>query len=267
MAWARIRRSRDVMAKKIGIIGHGKIGSYIVSKARQEKGLHVGFVYDADPQRLTGVDSSLVVRSLEEARDRAPDLVVETASGEWVRECAPIILTFSDLLIVSVAAFAEEGLRERLDSVARDNRTRYYVSHGAILGLDGVRDGREMIDEVRITTLRPQEGYGLKEKLSEKTVLYDGPTRKACQLYPRNVNIHASLALHGLGFDRTHSTVIADPEAKKMRHIIEVKGRGFAWKIEVEATPLGERTGAYAPESVFQTVKRICTEEYGMNLI
>jgi aspartate dehydrogenase len=255
------------MARKIGIIGHGKIGSYLVNKARQGKELSVVFIYDVDPQRLTGIESSLVVRSLEEARDRKPDLVVETASWEWVREFSPFILTFSDLLIVSVAAFAEDGLRERLDSVARNNRTRYYVSHGAIIGLDGVRDGRDLIDEVKITTVRPQEGYGLKERLSEKTVLYDGPTRRACQLFPRNVNIHASLALHGLGFDKTHSTVIADPDAKVMRHIIEVKGRGLAWSVEVQATPLGERTGAYAPESVFQTVKRICTEEYGMNLV
>jgi aspartate dehydrogenase len=81
------------------------------------------------------------------------------------------------------------------------------------------------------------------------------------------VNIHVSLALHGLGFNRTHSVVVADPEAKMMKHFIEVKGRGLMWKIEIHAKPLGERTGAYVPESVLQTVKRICAQNYEMRLV
>jgi aspartate dehydrogenase len=255
------------MVKKIGIVGYGTIGSYLYRKIGNEDDLRVEFVHDIDKSKLAGLASSLVINSIEEARERRPDLVVEVASSEWVKHFASVVLTFSDLLVVSVAAFAEEGLQEKLDAVAKANRTRYYISHGAIIGLDGVRDGREIIEEVKITTIRPQEGYGLKENISVKTVLYDGPTRKACQLFPKNVNIHASLALYGLGFDKTHSTVIADPESRVMRHIIEVKGRGLAWTIDVQAKPLGERTGAYAPESVFQTVKRICAQGYGKQLV
>ena len=105
--------------------------------------------------------------------------------------------------------------------------THYYISLSAIMGLDGVRDGKEIIQDVRIITIRPQEGYDLKRGVREKTVLYEGPTRKAYQLFPRNVNIHARLALHKLGFDKTYSTVTADTETRMMRHIIEVKGHGF----------------------------------------
>jgi aspartate dehydrogenase len=195
------------------------------------------------------------------------DLIVEVVSSEWVGRYAPFVLEFSDLLIASVVAFAEEGLKERLDAVAKVHKTHYYVSHGGIIGLDGVRDGSEIIDKVRITTIRPQEGYGLKERISKRTVLYEGTARKACQLYPRNVNIHASLALHGLGFDKTHSTVIADPAARIFRHIIEVEGQGLAWKIDVQSRSLGGKYGPYVAESFFQTIKRICTEEPGMKLV
>ena len=118
-----------------------------------------------------------------------------------------------------------------------------------------------------MTTIRPQEGYGLKERLTKRTVLYDGPTRQACKLFPHNTNLHASLALHGLGFDLTHSTVIADPEARIKRHTIEVKGRGLNWKIEVQGAPLGDRSTPFVPVSVFQTVKRICSQRYGMKLV
>ena len=255
------------MGKRIGIVGYGRLGSYLFDKINGEDNLEVEFVFDLDRKKVTGLDDSMVLDAMEEARLRHPDLIVEVAHAEWVRGFAPLVLEFSDLLIFSVTAFAKKGLKERLDEIAKVNRTRYYISHGAIIGLDGVRDGRELIEVARITTIRPQAGYGLKERVLERTVLYEGPTRKACELFPQNVNIHASLALHGIGFERTHSTVIADPEARVMRHILEVEGRGFAWKVEVEGKPLGERTAAHVPESVFQTVKRICTEDYGMILI
>ncbi|MDI7259182.1 MAG: DUF108 domain-containing protein [Thermodesulfobacteriota bacterium] len=255
------------MVKRIGIIGYGTIGSYLLKKIRQEKDLSVDFVHDWDRDKLSNLDASLLIGSMEEIRERKTDLVVEAASSEWVKNFASVVLEFADLLIVSVAALAEEGLQEQLDSVSQVNKTRYYISHGAMIGLDGVKDGKELIEEVRITTIRPQEGYGLQERLTERKVLYEGPTRKACQLFPHNVNIHASLALHGLGFDRTHSTVIADPQSRVMRHIVEVKGRGLKWKVDVQSKPLGERTGTYVPESVFQTVKRLCSQNYGLMLV
>lgn len=255
------------MIKKIGIIGYGTIGSYLFKKISLEKDLSIVFVCDVVKEKLSGVPPTLVISSLEEARERKPDLVVEVAGQTWVKQHAASILEFADLFVISVGALAEEGLQERLESVAEAHRTHYYVSHGAIVGLDGVRDGREIIERVEITTIRPQEGYGLKERLSKRTVLYEGPTRKACELFPHNVNVHASLALHGLGFDRTRSTVVADPESKVMKHHIEISGPGLEWHIDVESKPLGERTGAYVPESIFQTVKRICFQKYGMNLI
>ncbi|MBW1699304.1 MAG: DUF108 domain-containing protein [Deltaproteobacteria bacterium] len=255
------------MPNKIGIIGFGSIGSQLFEKITQDPDLSTVFVFETDPNKTLGLDSSLLPGSFEEIQNRDVDLIVEVVSQNWVLEYAPIILTFSDLLIVSVSALAIRDLQKKLDAVSHKHKTRYFISHGAIIGLDGIRDGRAMIEEVKITTIRPQAGYGLKEKLSERTILYDGPTRKACHLFPHNVNIHASLALHGLGFDRTHSTVIADPGASIMRHCIEVKGKGLVWKIEVQGKPMGARNSTYVPESIFQTVKRICSQNYGMQFV
>jgi len=261
------------MPRGIGIVGYGTIGSYLVSKINEDKDLYVEFVYDVDKDKLSNLDASLVLGSLEEARERKADLIVEVSNPEWVRSYAPFVLEFADLLIASVGAFAEKGLKERLDAVAKANKTHFYISHGGIIGLDGVRDGRDLLEDVRITTIRPQEGYhhtGIKEKISKKTILYEGSVRKACELFPRDVNIFASLALHGIGFDKTHSSVIVDPNARVMRHIIEIKGRGLAWKIEVQTKPKRTATkvkGYYVPESFFQTVKQICSQHYGAVLM
>ena len=96
--------------------------------------------------------------------------------------------------------------------------------------------------------------------------MYEGPTKGACEQFPRNVNVHASLALTGLGFEKTRSKIIADPRAKSMTHLIEVTGKGLRWKIEVESLPAGEVTGSYTPESIYQTIKRICLEGGGLRL-
>jgi aspartate dehydrogenase len=255
------------MPNKIGIIGFGSIGSRLFEKIIEDPDLSPAFVFDTDSNKTSGLDASLLPGSFEEIQNRDADLIVEVVSQNWVQEYAPIILTFSDLLIVSVSALAIGELQKKLDAICHKHKTRYFISHGAIVGLDGIRDGCTMIEEVKITTIRPQAGYGLKEKLSQRTILYDGPTRKACRLFPHNVNIHASLALHGLGFDRTHSTVIADPEAVIMKHCIEVKGKGLAWKIDVQGKPMGARNSTYVPESVFQTIKRICSQDYGMRFV
>ncbi len=255
------------MSKKIGVIGYGTLGSYLVDKINSDATLSLEFVYDIDKERLGDLDSSLVIDSMEKARERDADLIVEVANAEWIKSFGPFVLEFTDLLIFSVTAFVEEGLQEKLDKTAKANNTNYYISHGALIGLDGVRDGIDVIEQVSITTIKPPEKLGLKEKVSSKKILYEGPTRKACELFPRNVNVHAALALHALGFDRTISRVIADPEADTMRHVIEVKGKGLSWTIDVQSIPVGDVTGAYTPESAFQTVKRICRQTHGMRLV
>lgn len=137
------------MVKKIGIVGYGTIGSYLFKRFDKEKDLSVEFVCDMDRGKLSHLDPSLVIDSMEEARGRKPDLIVEVASSEWVKSFAPAVLEFTDLFIVSVAALAEEELQERLDAVSKAHKTQYYISYGAIIGLDGVRDGKEIIEEVR----------------------------------------------------------------------------------------------------------------------
>ena len=171
----------------------------------------------------------------------------------------------TDFLIFSLTSLADESFRQELEKTARKAGHKVFIPHGAILGLDGLHDGRKMLDSVQITTTKNPKNlksFGLPMKSTgEPEVIYEGPTREICQRFPRNVNVHASVALTGLGFDRTRSKIIADPNTKTMSHIIEVSGDGLHWRIEVASIPAGEGaiTGVYTPESAYQTVKRICT--------
>lgn len=96
------------------------------------------------------------------------------------------------------------------------SETRFFFPHGAILVLDGLMDGREVIETVTVTTSKSGNSLGADE--SAEGLLYDGPTRDVCHLFPCNVNVQAAIALAGIGFDRTISRIVAVPGQQSMEH-------------------------------------------------
>ena len=144
---------------------------------------------------------------------------------------------------------------EYIKKAAAESGHTLYLPHGAILGLDGVFDGRTIIDEVSIETIKNPKSLGRDDK--EYTVVFDGTAREATGLYPRNVNVHAALSLAGIGFDRTHSRIISDPSVNTNEHVIRVKGEGIDWTIHVTAFAAGAVSGKYVPFSACGSLDRI----------
>ena len=130
-----------------------------------------------------------------------------------------------------------------------------YLPHGAILGLDGIFDGRSELTEVTVETIKSPASLGRAD--TEYTVLYEGPTRKATELYPRNVNVHAAIALAGIGFDKTHSKIIADPSVNTNTHLIHLVGKGIDFTIRVSSFSEGGVTGKYTPLSACGSLDRV----------
>jgi aspartate dehydrogenase len=255
------------MERKIGLIGFGLIGQYIYNKCAQRKRLEVDFVFDADPTKIQSLPPSQQVETVEDLELRSVDIVVEAAHPAAVKELGEVILQRSDLLIFSMTALADDELREQLVTCARQSNRRILFPHGAILGLDGIFDGRKVIDTVKITTVKHPRNLGLPGSTMETTtVVYQGSTREACRRFPRNVNVHAAVALAGIGFDNTVSKIVADPHTDQMRHRIEVMGTGLAWVIDIESRSVGEVTGSYTPESAYQTVRRLGEYRAGLQL-
>ena len=71
------------------------------------------------------------------------------------------------------------------------------------------------------------------------------------------MNVHASVAIAGLGFDKTRSRIIADPDSEGNAHMIEIVAEGMKFKVEICSIPLGLVTGAYTPVSAFNSVSQI----------
>lgn len=252
--------------KRIGLLGYGVVGSRIARDAADEGYAEVAFVHGRDNAKAAAVaPNATFVANVNEVASQDVDLVIEAANDVVVRATILDVLKKRDMMIFTMTCLADDVLNQAVRETCKEFGTRLYIPHGGILGLDGIYDGRAVLDEVTITTTKTPKSLGLDDHTLTGTI-YDGPTRNACAKFPRNVNVHACLAICGIGFDRQRSVIIADPKTTKMGHVIEVKGQGLEWRIEIASVAGGGVTGAYTPVSASGTVRRVLSNDYGIVL-
>ena len=260
--------------KRIGIIGFGQIGASLFDMIRcdQDHGLEVAFIYEVSKEIAAGIPEELRLESIAGICQHQVDLVVEAAHPEVVRMHGKTILNQRNLMIMSVSSLADPALENTLKEACRKSGTRLYIPHGATLGLDGLRDGLSIWEEVSITmrknpanldftavpALKPEPG-------SDVTVLYEGPTRGILPLFPKNVNSHATLGLVTLGLDKTRSILIADPQLEES--IIEINAWGGGNSIHIERrNPIKGVTGKLTLLSVLESIKTALGLERGLRV-
>lgn len=239
------------------MIGAGTIAQAIIKDVVQSGIASIDYILTARPGREPPADVSDVawLTDPDKAFSRSVDLVVEAAVPDVLSRFAPLILEQSDLCGFSCTAWADPILADTVKVMAEQKGFRCYLPHGAILGLDGLADGRDLLDSVRVTTTKSGRSMGLDANASG--VVFEGTVRDACRRFPRSVNVHAALALAGIGFDRTISRIEAVPDLPSMNHRIEVSGPGLAWEIKVSSQSLGGVTGSYTPRSAAGSIRRI----------
>jgi len=255
----------DKFSKRIGIIGYGQIGASICEQIRQSKDLHleVAFVYEADPQKRKSIPAAVAIESMDQAAGFKADLVVESAHPDAVGRFAEKVLQHTDLMIMSVSALADAELEVKIRHTCRQHGTHLYIPHGATLGLDGLKDGNSIWEEVSITMKKNPMNLNFEavpdirpQDISSRTILYDGPTRGVLPLYPKNVNSHATLAMATLGMDRTRSVLVADPALDLS--IIEIDAVGAGTRIHIErSNPIKGVTGKLTILAVMESIKKI----------
>jgi aspartate dehydrogenase len=261
------------MEKRIGIIGFGRIGSYLYERAGKDEQMTMDFATDAIPKMTEALEPEKVLKSFDEIGERSVDLIVEAANADVVTKHAKQILMTNDLMILSVTALADADFFEHLEFVCQKNGTRLFVPHGALLGMDGLFDAKHTLDEVTITTTKNPRNidFSYTDKyeasdIKKPTVLYDGPARGICSMFPRNVNSHAIVSLAGIGFDKTRAILIADPTSDDaVQHII-AKGQGTVLEIKRSSAIKGV-TGEYTLASIYGSVRRAVLSPYGVNIV
>lgn len=243
---------------KVGLIGAGTIGQEILTGLRARTDVEIAYVLVRDAARgreRLDMPAGIMVDDEAEILQRPVDLVVEAAMPDLVARLAPGLLHGADFCAFSSTALADQDVEQNIRSACAASGRRFFVPHGAVLGLDGLADGRGLIETVTITTTKSGKSLGVDP--ATEGVLYEGSARGACLRYPRNVNVHAAVSLACLGLDATNSRIIAVPGQAENQHRIEVTGPGLDWDLRISSRSLGGVTGAYTPLSAVGSVNRI----------
>jgi aspartate dehydrogenase len=199
------------------------------------------------------------------------DLVVEAASQEAAKHFIPFFLEHgASVMMMSVGALADDSFRERCFSLAKTKGGRIYAPSGAVTGTDGLRAASVgTIDEVLLITTKNSKSFSnvdyLKSKgidisdLKEPVVVFEGSAREAATLFPRNMNVSATLSLLGVGFDRTKVRIIIDPKTDRNTHKVIIKGPFGEVISETKNVPFPKNpsTSYLAALSALATIKRL----------
>jgi aspartate dehydrogenase len=249
---------------RIGLVGLGYIGRYVYGQisSRPELGLEVAFVHDAATEQLAAVPAEIILPDIVAFASCRPDLVVEMAHPGVTAHYGEMFLRAVDYMPLSMTAFADEALQQRLLETARRSGTCLFVPHGAVVGLENIYEGRDLWEEVTMVMKKHPKNLDFSAaprfkpaEITRPTVLYDGPTRGICPLFPRNVNSHATVALAGIGFDRTRSVLVADPSLEVSVIELTARGKGVEMRIE-RSNPLKGVSGVFTLNSTLAAVCR-----------
>lgn len=234
-------------------MGCGNIGSELARAI--DRGLvkaELVALYDICAEKCLKLVSELkserpkVVSSIAELLDCEPDIVVEAASQEAVREYAPIVLKAgADFLVMSVGALLDSELLSEIRRLTREYKGRVFVPSGAIAGLDAMRALLVGVDEVVLRTKKPPRALASADyvkrrgidlsSLKEPVVLFRGKARDAVREFPANINVAAALTL-ACGKEATVE-IVADPNVDRNVHEIEVTSKASKLYIRVENVP------------------------------
>jgi aspartate dehydrogenase len=258
---------------RIGLIGYGQIGTAVhqMIAADPANGMEVVFVHDQLAERLKDVPRNLVLEDLGKFADRKPDLVVEMAHPDVTRQWGAAILEKTNYMFISVTALADQGMEEKLLEITQRCGTRAFIPHGGVVGMDALLENRNVWEEVHVVMKKSPKNVDCARAgvdpagITAETVLYDGPTRGICPIFPRNVNTHAAIAYAGIGFDRTHSILVVNPAWTTASVAIHAKGQGIDLRVERVEGITGV-TGASTPASIFNSVQTIGSTDPGIHL-
>jgi aspartate dehydrogenase len=240
--------------RKVGIIGCGAIGTLIAAAAERKLVVCDELIlYDYVGEKAEKLKSSLrfpvtVVSSLDEMLKLKPKVIVEAASQQAAREYVERIISAGiDLIVMSTGALLSLNVQS----------SKVHVPSGAIGGLDALSSAALAgIDEVVLTSRKNPRALDLNNK--EAKVVYEGTAEEASRLYPREMNVAATLALT-VKPAKVRVQVVSDPAVQRNTHEFRVKWRfgEMFLRFANEPHPENPRTSALAAWSAIKLLQSL----------
>ncbi len=253
---------------RVGVIGLGGIGRTILRLAATWPAIEIAAVLLRRPDAAGGwlPDSVRVAGDAVALLEAGCDIVAECAGHEAVAGHVPTLLGAGiDCVIASVGALADPALEQALAGAAARGKARLIIPAGAVGGIDLLAAAR--LDGLARVTYRsrkppaawrgsPAERAIDLEAITTPTTFFRGTARQAARDYPKNANVAATVALGGVGFDRTEVELIAVPGNRENQHAITLEGAFGRAAIEIAGNPLPDnpRTSYLAALSLMRVL-------------
>jgi aspartate dehydrogenase len=238
---------------KIALIGCGAIGSSVLELLHGDADITVHSVV---VPRVTDAVAATVKRWAPTAQlvaavgqgADAPDLVVECAGHSAIGDhVVPALKRGVPCVVASVGALSEDGMFAALEAAAREGNTQVQLLSGAIGGIDALAAARlGGLDAVVYTGRKPPgawkgtpgEAVCDLDSLTQAHKIFAGSAAQAAQLYPKNANVAATLALAGMGLDATQVELYADPGVTENVHHVLARGAFGSFELTMRGKPL-----------------------------
>jgi aspartate dehydrogenase len=264
-------RNGSTTRTRVAIAGLGAIGTQ-VAKALDAgiEGLELAAVSAANIDKhrawldkLGKMPAALPIQSLADAAD----IVIECVPSKLVRSVvAPVVSRGKTAIVLSVGALLEN---EDLVALAKTHGGQIVVPTGALIGLDAMTAAAVgTIHSVQMVTRKPVRGLAGAPYLVEHNVdiedikqplkIFDGSAREAAKGFPANLNVAVALSLAGIGPDRTHVQIWADPTVTRNTHRIEVDSDSARFSMTIENIPSeNPKTGRITALSVIACLRKL----------
>lgn len=184
--------------------------------------------------------------TLEDLLSGFPDIVVEFAGRDAVKEYAQHVLEHgSDLVIASIGALADDVFRKQLESAAKANHRKVYLPNGAIGALDLMQTFAVMGNaQVQIGNTKAPKSLEGAPYLNGKTlstdkekVIFTGSVSEAIDGFPKNVNVAVAAALASSTLKQATVQITSDPGSTENIHRICLKNNLMRAELTVAGKP------------------------------
>jgi aspartate dehydrogenase len=258
----------------ICVIGCGAIGAAIAREMENISNVDTVYLTDRSQECATRLQEKLTKVSY--IPDIVPimnniGLIVEAASQEAARYYVPLALSAGvDVLIMSVGVLHDEKFQADAFRLAKRKGAKVYVPSGAVGGIDALCAAKlDEMEEVLLTTTKPPSAFGDDQYLASKgiipsevrvrTELFEGSAREAVKHFPQNINVAATIALAGIGFEKTRIKIVCDPQVKTNEHHLQARGRFGELDVVTRNTPSprNPKTSYLAAMSAISAIKKI----------
>lgn len=252
----------------IALIGYGTIAKCVLRTLGASSPMHrvVGVLVRKGHAGQAAGCPVPVFESLPELLACRPEVVAETAAQSAAIEHGVAVLAGGcDLLITSSGSLSDEGFLARISDVAAVHGRRVWLPSGAIGGIDAIAAMRLAgLSQVTYCSRKPPaawrgsaaEQFVDLEGLRAPRTFFCGTAREAARLFPKNANVAATVALAGLGMDRTTVELVADPTVTRNIHEVEADGASGRVSFRLEGAPFPDnpRSSMLTAYSVARTL-------------